>query len=134
MVSFILAVALSADCFATPAATTDLDELRMERLELLRQLLKMSEEQYEVGTIRINAVMVAQQELLSAELEAADSREARIRILSDQVAVAKKLEEISNAQFEQGLAPQIDFLQAKSIRLKFAIKLEKARAEMGVDE
>lgn len=127
MIGLLFALAVGFESVAQPADQEDVDVLRAERIELLRHILEINEERYRLGDAEIDEVSKAQQELLSAELEAADSVEERLQLLTAQVELAKRIEDIASAKFEQGLGTQIGVLQAKSARLKFAIELQKER-------
>ena len=68
-------------------------------------------------------------DVLKAELELADSDDARIRVLAQLVQIAKELEDINDQRFKAGRCPPSDRLAAKANRLEAEIELERAKAK-----
>jgi hypothetical protein len=99
--------------------------LLKERLAILRELAANTTKGYKQGSVSMKEVHEANETVLQAELELAETREERIPILEKFVAEAKNHEEHVAPAAKQG--QPVPLLEAKAHRLKAEIALERER-------
>ncbi len=104
-------------------ASAKLDTLLRQRRETLGQLVKVTTEHYRTGRTTIDSVIRASRQLLNAELELAEDRNARLAIHAKRIALLKDFERIVQTQFKAGDATQEDILAARAARLEAEIQL-----------
>ena len=122
----------SADPARAQAKAKDarVKELRKERLTLLQQAARQIEQEYVTGKVPFDRVQGAQQAVLQARLDLAESEKERIAILEEVVALAKGYEKTATQRYRTGNAPGNDPLLAKASRLEAEIALELAKARI----
>ena len=133
-VSILLALAIVSSLLAarqpaksneqTPAA----GELLQERLDVLREIVRLQRQAHEQGRTDFSAVLTAEADVLSARLELAETPAERVAILKDTVANARQFEELNRqlTRAEQGNA--LDQLRAKAFRLRAQADLARAQS------
>ena len=104
-------------------------QLQKERLAVLKEIAADKNGRYQQGHLTADDALQATAEVLKAELELADSDDARIRVLAQLVQIAKELEDINDQRFKAGRCPPSDRLAAKANRLEAEIELERAKAK-----
>lgn len=129
MIRFVL-VALSLATLTSSVCGDEasLKELRQQKLALLAERVELVEAGHKAGRVQLEAVLDARAEYLGTALELAESREARIAILKQAVALAEQRVEITRARHE-ALGGREDVLQAqlKLLDCKIALELETSR-------
>jgi hypothetical protein len=120
-------VVLAADAPSTSTTRpADLAALQQERIEILRQLLKV--EELRVSTGRSNAwaeVGRRRRMLLEAELDASESPVQRLALLRAEVEASQAAEERAKALHEHGTLTHEELLEAKACRVDAEIRLMK---------
>jgi hypothetical protein len=101
--------------------------LLRERLATLKEVAAEAVALYEKGSASIDQVHEADEAVLQAELDLADSPKARIAIREKLVAVAKKHEEHVSHLVKTGAGQPYMVLKAKVHRLEAEIALEREK-------
>lgn len=104
-----------------------LQALRLQRLRTLRAIEESVLEYYHAGQADYPAVAAASLERCEAELELADSPEARLATLREMVGLAARHEELNRRRAEAGVATEVAVLRAAALRLQYEIVLEEER-------
>ncbi|HKB03584.1 MAG TPA: sigma-70 family RNA polymerase sigma factor [Gemmataceae bacterium] len=104
-----------------------LRELQKERVEALKEQLQGQFERVKIGKDPMIQLLDAIRELYEAELEIADSREARLAAMERAVTDLKLVEEQVAQLQAAGLQTKQGVAQAKAARLKAEIQLEKIK-------
>jgi hypothetical protein len=133
-----LLLGLTAGCCATqeqapaqaPAARTSprVRALLVEYRDTLLAAEKDAESMYRTGTMDYGALGGLRMERLRAELELAETPEARIAILTALFEGARDQETLLQGRFEAELASNLELLAAKAMRLKAEIALEREKS------
>lgn len=112
-----------------PANPGHLKKLLLERAETLRSYVDATRAAYETDTITLEQLLAANQELLEAELEVADSKEKRIAIYKKMVDNARQVEAKVKALHDAGArgGEAEKYYHAKATRLRMEIGLERVR-------
>ena len=110
------------------AASATIQELRQERVKTLQRFVEISELQYREGVMNFDRVYKAQSALTEALIEVAKSREERIELLKQHCEVYEGLLTITRTKFEQGVANELDALEARAGYLEAKIRLLQAQA------
>jgi outer membrane protein TolC len=114
---------------ATQAATdVKINKLLVERRDTLRKLLGAVTVQHRAGQTTINKVIQAQNGLLDAELQLADTKEERIRIHEKRLENSRNLENLVEHQHAAAAVAIDQVLVAKAARLQAEIDLLRAQA------
>ncbi|MEQ8786387.1 MAG: TolC family protein [Pirellulaceae bacterium] len=95
--------------------------------ETARKLVDLQAQAYRSGEAGFEQLLHAQRQLLEVELELAKTNADRVEILSKQLELAKKAEELATARFKNGDAPSSEILQARIARLRIEVALLKER-------
>jgi hypothetical protein len=129
---------LTAGCTATqeqapaqaPAARNSprVRALLVEYRDTLLAAEKDAESMYRTGTMDQDALGGLRMERLRAELELAETPEARIAILTGLFEGARDQETLLQGRFEAELASNLELLAAKAMRLKAEIALEREKS------
>ena len=132
LVSFSLAVAafwhLSTNAQETSnveTANVQIRTLQQERVDVLQSAVEFALAQYRTGNIDFRSVYVTQSDLFNAQLDMADTREERTKILTSQLKIARGSLANSEARFQSGLTTTLEVCQAKSAALHIEIQLLK---------
>jgi outer membrane protein TolC len=104
-------------------------QLQEQYLEVLREIRDMTQQQVEAGLVAPGELHQARQRVLRAELEVAETAEARIDILEQLVELAREAEEGTAKLHELGRGSTFAPLNAKAARLEAEIELALARDE-----
>lgn len=114
----------------SPAAAPGGDKLNAllaERLATLREVVKLTEANYNAGSGSRDKVIEARFAVLAAELDMCETGPDRVKVLERVVAETKQLEAEAEELVRGRVAPQTTALAAKARRLDAEIKLERAR-------
>ena len=125
----VATVVLGARAGSKRKPDAKLKELLKERLDTLRELVKVTEAGYRTGKVSFDRLHEARRALLRVELEMCDSDKARIAVLEKTVVLAKEFEKTARARFETGNATQSDVLLGRAARLEAEIALERAKSK-----
>lgn len=109
-------------------ARPKLQLLQKERIDSLRKVVEVSTALVKNARLSPAEALQAQQELLKAELDAAENRTARIEILRQFVDLQSKMEENAKELQSSGRGTEIQVLKARASRVKTQIALEKELA------
>jgi outer membrane protein TolC len=109
------------------AAKAKIRKLQQERVILLQKAVEVALAQYREGRQDFRTVKFAQQELLKAKLEMAETHEEQIQLLTSQLKVAKGSLAIAEAMYQAGQTTELDVLQARSAVIHIEIRLLKLR-------
>src|SRR5262249_10106033 len=107
------------------------DELRKERLAVVRDIARLAAEAYKTGGGSYDSVREATRMVFAAELELCTTDKERIAVIEKAVAEAKKWEDIVAQVVKAGQVPATAGLKAKADRLQVEIALEGLRARAG---
>ena len=103
-------------------------ELQEQRVETLRDLLKMTAEHYKTGLANFEELAAATRAKNMAELDLCSSNTQRVAVLEKIVANARALEAQQAKLAANKLVPETTLLKARADRLQQEILLEQARA------
>jgi outer membrane protein TolC len=125
---------LKEDCTANARQPISVKEtkakirkLQQERVEVLNQALDVALTLYREGALDIGRVHSVQQDLLAAQLEMVETREAQIDVLTSQLKIAKRSLAVAEEMFQAGAATVLDVHQARSAMLDIEIRLLRRR-------
>jgi outer membrane protein TolC len=104
--------------------------LQKERIETLARLVEVCSAQYRVGANTFLSVLGAQDELVSAQLDATDKPEERVALLTNQVKIATDVLEVVQSHEKTARATQADVCRAQSHLLDIKIKLLRERGRL----
>jgi hypothetical protein len=104
------------------------------RRDVLREMVKYREAQFDAGVATPDVLLVARQRLVEAELELADTPEARIALRRDLVAQLAQQETLLKAALENGVARHGDLYHTTAERLAAEIELVREQARFGVED
>jgi hypothetical protein len=104
-------------------------DLQEQRVETLRNLVKITTESYKRGQVSSDELSSATRAQNEAELDLCTSNRERIAIFERLVAEAKATEEQSVKLAANKLLPETSVLRAKADRLQQEILLEQARSK-----
>jgi hypothetical protein len=107
---------------------TRIGAVTTELLETLRQLVRVCEQQFEVGVVGLNTVIDARRKLFEAQLGLARSRPERLRILEARVRSFRELEQAVTQQHVAGQRSTSQLLAAKAERLEAELTLLRTQA------
>jgi hypothetical protein len=110
-------------------APSKLDELRKERLTILREIAKQVAQSYKSGTGSSDEMQDAMRRVFEAELDLCTTDKERVAVLEKAVAEAKKWEDVATKIVEAGQAPARTGLKARANRLQAEIALERLRSK-----
>ena len=102
----------------------------LERLNLLKEILAAKEDNYRQGSMPINEVIKAKQNVARAELILCETDRERVRVHERLVELAKQLVDIHNSQAELGQIPAADILSAKAEYQEARGDLERVQARV----
>jgi hypothetical protein len=105
------------------------DQKANERTEVLRQRLKVLQEQYDAGTLSLEGLLQESNDLLEAELEVTTSADARLGILEKQLANSLALEAATKMLSDDGGCSLEDTLAAKADRVEAENRLNRERSD-----
>lgn len=134
----VVGVALCGTCVALSMAwavpqDSKSDEARKfleERKAVLEKLVEIHRQAAEVGAGSLDAVRLAQKELLEAELDLAEQPSERVEILERLVKTMQDREEyLEQLRNARGGSP-IDVLKARAARLKTQADLSRERRQL----
>ena len=116
---------------ATAGETTDakLQKLLNERVDTLREVVGVTAQQYESGSLSFDRLHQATRTLMNGELDACNTDDERLAVLGRILAQAKKYEKHIDSSAESGTSSMTDALMAKACRLEAEIDLERAMAK-----
>ena len=100
----------------------DLQEMRATA----KQLVALRKQAYQAGEIGFQELVTAQRTLLELELKLAKAPADRIKVLSQQLQLAKDAERLANDLFKSGQASQGDVLQARLDRMQIEVLILEA--------
>lgn len=132
MLLFVLPCGVLAAAFtlsAAPPEDSKAEPLLQKRLEVLAQVAALQREAFQRGEANSDAVLLAQDELLEAELELTADRAARIVIYERFVEAAAGVEKLVGQQYDAGEATLVDVLKTKAAHLKAQADLLSEQAK-----
>ncbi len=101
-------------------------KLKQERVETLRKASDLAHTLATQGAITWDESSRVDQRLLDAQLDAADSADARAKILQAALQVARDQEDLAARRQRSGYVSSLVPLEAKADRLRIEIELAKA--------
>ena len=104
-------------------------KLQQERVEVLHQAAQVALAFYREGARDFRTVYSAQQDLLEAKLDMAETREERMAVLTSQLKTANGLLAVAEEMFQAGKITVLDVHQARSKNLSIEIRLLKMRSD-----
>jgi TolA-binding protein len=107
--------------------TKRLRELQIERVETLKEQLNGQFERVTIGKDPLIQYLEVVRELAEAELEIADTKEARLAAVERMVDELKQSEKFVVSLHQAGLQTKQGVAQIKAARLKAEIQLEKLK-------
>ena len=108
-------------------AVAQINAAQHERVEALTQLVKLALDQYEKGTTEVDAVVSAETALINAQVNAADTSEAKILVLTNAAKKETDFLKITEAKCEAGDAGSAEIDRARSLLLDAKIRLLRER-------
>ncbi len=99
--------------------------LARERVKLAREVKEISQQQYQVGRVEFEAVLRASKALMEAELDAADSKAARLDILAALVRGQEDVARIVTALVESARKSPRELAEARAAVLEARYRLAK---------
>lgn len=105
-------------------------KLLTERRDTFRAIEELIRRRHEGGTVGPEEVVRASLPRLDAELELANSAQARLALREKQVQVARKLEEFVIRRFEVETVTELEVLHARAMRLKVEVALEREKNQV----
>jgi outer membrane protein TolC len=123
----VLLIAWCADSFSSAAQNdggdlkTKITELMTQRRDTLRERFTAVQARYNSGTMSVDAVITANDDLLDAELELASSKPERLELCKKRVENLRGLEKVLAQRHEQGSASIESKLLATAARLQAEI-------------
>ncbi|MCC9605484.1 hypothetical protein LOC68_22720 [Blastopirellula sp. JC732] len=115
---------------AVPDDSQQLQELLKRRVQHLSRGSKMLENQYEGGIVPMERLLEAREKLTEAEIEAAETPEARVAALEKLLVLAKQDADVAKTKFESGTASSVDMELALAAATTVEIKLLLAKREL----
>jgi hypothetical protein len=116
----------------TPDSTAKtVAELRQERIAALKAVVELGMRLAPAGHAQIRDVAEARMNLLSAELEAADTEADRISLCKEALVPLKQYEAMAQAAKEAARGTELDILAIKANRLQVEIWLKQAESKAG---
>jgi RNA polymerase sigma factor (sigma-70 family) len=112
---------------AGPPVSERIRKLQQERVKALQQLVEDRMERGRTGQDALDRVLEPVRELAEAELELAETREARIGAVEKMLKQLTTIEGLLARLQEAGLQTRSGLLEAKAARLKAEIELEKLK-------
>lgn len=108
-------------------AEAEIRSLQEERIDLLQRAVELALAQYREGVLGFKSVHETKRDLFDAQLEIAETREERIRLLTSQLNIAEAALAMAEARFQAALTTALDVHQARSAMLRIKIQLLKLR-------
>jgi hypothetical protein len=118
-----VSIAIARDAADESNAPRKLDNVLNERVAVLREIAKLRRAAHNRGEAKLDACLVADVDVLEAELELAQDPEKRIALLQQLLSVARKRERIMQELARTNEVTDIDALRAKASRLKAEARL-----------
>lgn len=137
--SACLSVVLLLICVNTPAPASpkglgweewQVKRLLLQQRETLRAIENGIRTMREAGQANLEDLLHATRDRLAADLELAESRDARLEILEQQIEVSRDLERVWEEKYQEGAGRRIDLLRVRAACLGFEI--EHARQKYGL--
>ena len=126
-VAVILSNGQEPGTVAQARQTNAVKELLVQRLDTFRAIEEIFRHRQRVGNVGFDEVHRVVMARLGAELDLADSKQARIAILEKKVEIVKELEKGVSKRVERGKAAELDVLRARARRLKAEIALGREK-------
>jgi outer membrane protein TolC len=101
--------------------------LQKEQIEALTQLVKLVEDEYQKGATEFGTLLSAETALINAQVNAADTAEAKVLVLTNADKKETDFLKIVDARFQAGTVTKADVCQAQSLLLDFKIRLLRER-------
>lgn len=111
-----------------PDKPDTIKELQERRIAVLKEIVEITDKAFGGGQVSFEQAVKARLDLLRAQLDAAQTREARVRLLEDMVKQAEALEEAVKRLAEAKTVGRVDALKARAFVLEVRIMLEQAKA------
>jgi len=108
-----------------PQDPKNLNEALIERRDVARKLVEAAKKEYDVGISKLEAVLLAQNVLLEAELALAKTKAERIEILKQRLKNLRQLEQEVATKYQIGShgGSRANFLSAYVARLTGVVEL-----------
>jgi outer membrane protein TolC len=94
------------------------EKLLRERVALLRDVVEVQQQSFEIGRVTLSDVAYARQLLAAAELELAANAAERVKIREALVKTLTDVENNVKGQVEGGARPTVDLKMARATRLR----------------
>ena len=107
-----------------------LEELLVQRRETLTKAVELKMLQFRNGRCTLESVRSLRQQLSEAELDAAKTREDRVAVLQNQLALAKRDVAIAKEASIRGRFTEADLLQAQAAEMHAEVQLLREK-ELG---
>ena len=111
-------------------AAKKIKQLQQERISVLMQLAEVSTKLYQNARAEAGDAVEAQQLLLSAQIDAAENDNDRIKLYENMIQELDKLEQLATAKVEAARGTHMATYRIKSQRLAAQIALERLKAKM----
>ena len=109
---------------------SDLSALLKERLATWREIVQMTEQQFESGNCSFGSLHQARKGLANAELDSCNSKQERLVVLAKMLSESKEYESFIAQTVAAGQENNLtDALMAKADRLQVEINLQRERAK-----
>ena len=108
--------------------------LQKEQVEHLTTLVKLVEDQYGIGATGTDAFVSAETALVNAQVNAADTAEAKILVLTNAAKKETDFLKIVEARFQAGTITQAEVCRARSVLLDSKIRLLRERGLQKVQD
>jgi hypothetical protein len=106
-------------------------ELRQERIAALKAVVEIGMHLETRGAVPVRNIAEARMDLLSAELEAAETEADRISLCKEALVPLKQYEALAQAAKEAARGTELDILAIKANRLQVEIWLKQAESKAG---
>ena len=106
-------------------------ELQQQRFDALRKRYEVVQARYDDGSLGLEDVVAAQDALLIAKLEIAESRQEQLQIGKERIDNLRSKEKLEDVKFESGRGRAEDRYAAKAARIQ--AEIDFLRLESGLD-
>ncbi len=128
IVVLVAAATMRSQSAAEPIISTDAPKIKAlleQRRDVLAKRVELFTRQFQGARSTMTQVIEARVDLFAAELDLAETRDARIALLESQVSKLKKDEELSDSLRQAARGDESTVLLATSRRLSAEIALER---------
>lgn len=127
--AFVATAAVVVGQEREPEGAIQLPQLLQQREFILTRIVDVTRKSFEQGETTLEALQSAESKLLDAQLDAATTREQRIRLRQKQVANAREREKAIAQMVENALLSPTDLMSARVNRLNAEIALLREKSD-----